>query len=299
MKEIKEYLNELDKIRIELASLQYQQEKTYQTLIDSIMINCRTDVHPLVIEHLNRTKWIRKVGYWVHDVNKKIFMGTRELLQFMGANPMQETFTEEDFFSLIHKDDLDRITQSYSQDIFAHADRASAYRIINLNSQLKYVISHFSCKYDEDDKPNQVTGILFEIPQSDTEHYYKPVESNNDIIRFNMGVGFWEYNPNNNQEYWSASLYDIIETSPQECPPSLASLKGLISESYLSKSIDTIIEKNNANIDYEIAFMIKTFKGKEKYLFSQVHHLVDFDGKLVKRYGLIYDITKMKNLLIK
>lgn len=299
MKEIKEYLTELDKIRSEISSLHYQQNITYQTLIDRIMINCRTDIHPTVLEHLKRTKWIRKIGYWVHDINKKIFMGTRELLQFFGANPRKEYFSEEEFFSLLHKDDLPRISQSYSQDILAHEDRASAYRIISLHGDLKFLISHFSCKYDKNDKPIQVTGVIFEIPQTDNDNLENMISSRNAVIQNNMGVGFWEYNPSDNNEYWSSSLYDIIETSPLECPPQLSSLQKLIPSSYLTKSLEVMLENNRNNIDYSLAFMIKTFKGNEKYVFSQVHHIVDFDGNLIKRYGLIYDITKMKELLIK
>ena len=68
---------------------------------------------------------------------------------------------------------------------------------------------------------------------------------------------------------------------------------------YLSGSMKIIEEGNIQNKDYELTFKIKTFKGNEKVIFTQVNHLVDVNGNLVKRYGLIYDVTKIKQLLIK
>lgn len=297
MKEIKEFLNELDKLRSDIHSLQYQQERTYQTLIDRIMINCSTDVHPIVLEHLKHTAWIRKIGYWVHDIKNGIFMGTRDLLQFLGTNPTQDTFTEEEFFAIIHKDDLPRILASYPEDMKAHEDRASAYRIINLHSELKYVISHFSTKYDKDDNPIQVNGIIFEIPQEEQETKQKFEQPINRVIRNNMGVGFWEYNPLDDTEYWSASLYDIIESNPEECPAQTSALEKLIAPDIMVQTITYIQEMNQINSDYDLVFKIKTYKGQNKYVFSQVHNLLDTQGKLVKRYGLIYDITRIESLL--
>ncbi len=298
MKEIREYLTELEKINNDIINLKFYQAKTYQTLIDRIMLNCRTEIHPDVLIHLNKTKRINKIGYWVHDIKKKLFMGTRELLQFMGKDTKRESFSEEEFFSMIHKDDVQRIFASYSQDVLAHEDRSSAYRIITPQSDLKYVLSHFSTKYDDQDKPIQVTGVIFEIPQTEAEAIQPSLVEKNEVISANMGVGFWEYDPQSDSEYWSSSLYDIIETTPKDCPPNISSLRQLIMKESLAKSLDAITHGNNKNSDYEITIKIKTLAGNEKILFSQVHHLVDQSGKLVKRYGLIYDLTKIKQLLL-
>jgi PAS domain-containing protein len=299
MKEIRDYLTELEKISNDIINLEYAQNKTYQTLIDRIMLDCRTNIHPDVLVHLNRMKKINKVGYWVHDIRKKLFMATRELLQFLGENAKQDLFSENDFFNLIHPDDLARIKKSYAQDIFAHEDRSSAYRIITSKAELKFVVSYFSSKYDEHDNPIQVTGIIFEIPQAEDLKYHSTQITKNEIISANMNVGFWEYDPENDSEYWSSSLYDIIETTPEKFPPKTSSLSKLIPPKYLSRSMKIIEEGNNQNIDYELTFKIKTLKGKEKIVFTQVHHLLDINGNLIKRYGLIYDVTKIKQLLIK
>ena len=297
MKEIKDYLTELERINNDISNLEFQQSKAYLTLIDRIMHNCRTDIHPEVLSHLSKVQKINKIGYWVHDIRRKLFMGTRELLQFLGADPKMESFSEEDFFALIHKDDLDRIMQSYSKDIYAHEDRSSAYRMISLKSELKYVISHFSCKYDKDGNPIQATGVIFEIPQTENKSKDSQSTLKKDIITANMGVGFWEYTPNVTTEYWSTSLYDIIETSPEESSPVLATIEKLITSEDSSELSQYIEHKNSTNSDYEVTFKIKTFKGNFKILFSQVHHLVDSNGQLIKRYGLVYDVTKMKQLL--
>ena len=298
MKEIREYLTELEKTNNDIINLKFHQAKTYQTLIDRIMLNCQTDIHPDVLIYLNKMKRINKIGYWVHDIKKKLFMGTRELLQFMGTDPKREFFSEEEFFNLIHKDDVERIYQSYSKDILAHGDRASAYRIITPKSELKYVVSNFSTKYDDKGNPLQVTGVIFEIPQTDDDNHHAGFVDKNEIISANMGVGFWEYDPENESEYWSSSLYDIIEATPETCPPEISSLEKLMEPGYLSESLKEIKDKNERNIDYELTFKIITLSGNEKIIFSQVHHLIDIKGNLVKRYGLIYDVTKIKQLLI-
>jgi hypothetical protein len=262
------------------------------------MLNCRTEIHPDVLLHLKNTKRINKIGYWVHDIKKKMFMGTRELLQFLGIDSKRDSLTEEYYFSLIHKDDAQRVLKSYSQDIRAHEDRASAYRFVNGRSEVKYVLSHFSTKYDDEDNPIQVSGVIFEIIQNDDEYIQTDFMAKNGIIRANMGVGFWELDPHNNKEYWSSSLYDIIETNPEDCPPEISSLEKLMDKNSISKSLPKIKEYNAHNLDYEITFKIKTFQGSGKIVFSQVHNLVDAEGKLIKRYGLIYDVTKIKQLLI-
>ncbi|MBI9030808.1 PAS domain-containing protein [bacterium] len=299
MKEIREFLTELEKINTGIIDLKFQQMKTYQALIDRIMINCKTDIHPDVLAHLNKVKKVQKVGYWVHDIRKKLFMATRELLHFIGTDSKQESFSENAFFNLIHKDDLPRIMISYPEDLQAHKERASAYRIINLRSELKYVLSHFTCKYDDQNQPIQATGIIFEIPQDDIVIPECLPEYHSAIIASNMGVGFWEFDPKTNREYWSSSLYEIIESTPEKTPPHISSLEKLIHRNHLAPSIDLINERNNNKIDYELTFKIKTLQGNEKIVFSQVHHLVDSEGNLIKRYGLIYDVSKMKQLLIK
>lgn len=298
MKEIREYLRELEKIDTDIINLNFYRTKTYQTLIDRIMRNCKTDIHPDVLLQLNKMKEINKVGYWVHNIKTKMFMGTKELLQFMGTDPKRDYFTEEEFFSLIYKDDFDRIQKSYPQDILAHEDRASAYRIITYNSELKFVVSHFSTKYDEHDNPTQVSGLIFEIPQVDNDIHFSYLSTKKEVISANMGVGFWEYDPQKNSEYWSSSLYEIIETTADKCYPQLSSLQELIDPPFLPDSLKVIIENNKENKDYEITLQIKTFLGNKKIVFSQVHHLVDLNGNLIKRYGLIYDVTKLKKLLL-
>jgi len=167
MKEIKDYLTELEKINIDIINLEYIQNKTYRALIDRIMIDCSADIHPDVIAQLNKVKKIHKIGYWVHDVRKKLFMGTRELLLFLEKEPKQESFPEEEFFNLIHKDDLMAIQTNYAQTMLTHEDSSSAYRFVVSNNQVKYVISHFSTKFDDQHKPIQVNGIIFEIPQTE------------------------------------------------------------------------------------------------------------------------------------
>lgn len=298
MKEIREYLTELEKISTDIINLKYAQNKTYQTLIDRIMFNCRTDVHPLVLAHLHKVKKINKIGYWVHDIKQKLFMATRELLQFLGKDPKQESFSEEDFFNLIHPDDLPRIVKSYAQDVFTYQDRSSAYRMITSKDEVKFVVSHFSTKYNIEGDPIQVTGIIFEIPQTEGSNDYTLKTNRNEVISANMNVGFWEYDPISDREYWSSSLYSIIEATASECDSEINTLKSLIQPSNSKESLKIIEDNNTLNKDYDLTLKITTFKGNEKLVFCQIHHLIDSNGELIKRYGLVYDVTKIKQLMI-
>ncbi len=292
MKNIKQYLLEIEEAENSQQRIAKKIDRLNNQLVEQILRNSNISYNSAITSFIKRATKVQKVGYWIHDTRKKLFMGTKNCYAFFEADESKQYLSEEEFFGLIHKDDVDEIYRSYTEALEKGIESGSSYRIKTFKAQIKYVLSHFTPKYDSKGNLYQVNGVLFEL-LDDSENYIFSQFFSDKSINNNIGVGFWEFNPDKEVEVWSKGLLNIIGAENDVTEPVNDRVFDYIYRED-KEFVSNLIKKNNDSCkDYQLTFRINTLDSKIKTVFSQVKNILDPEGNLIKRIGTVFDISEI------
>ncbi len=111
-----------------------------------------------------------------------------------------------------------------------------------------------------------------------------------------LSIGSWIYDVATQKIDWSEGTYRLYERDRDRGEPTLSELLRIVPLQYqalLQTAIDNAISHQK---NYTIEFPILTALGKEKWLRTVGLPLTDEQGKVIKLYGYVIDITEQKRL---
>ncbi|OQY39114.1 MAG: hypothetical protein B6226_02465 [Candidatus Cloacimonetes bacterium 4572_65] len=290
---IKDYLSELDSIDEYIANYAKKKKEVKQLLINKLTTNSSIKLAEPVTEHLKNADTIVKIGYWVHDLTNDLFMGTRECYNLFGIKDDMSSITREQFIGLIHPDDVEALMREYQAATEKGEPFGSAYRLVRADGTIRFVISHSIPKFDDNGELNICHGAIFDLPFSDQDQFVLQTISNNKILGKDTAVGFWEHDLTNENEYWSKSLYNLIESSPNELNPTFDNFISLIHSDDKEEYVKLLQKYSNSESNYTHTFKILTAKNNIKVIHSQVNNVTNSQGVIVKKVGLVFDVSKI------
>jgi diguanylate cyclase (GGDEF)-like protein len=107
-------------------------------------------------------------------------------------------------------------------------------------------------------------------------------------------IGYWEWQDNDNQVYWSDEIYSMLDLDKHGFTPDSHNFKEFIHtadmpyvERQLRKAIKT---KETTNIEFRII----TLKKQERLVSQQINVLENYKAQLISLIGTVQDITERK-----
>lgn len=109
--------------------------------------------------------------------------------------------------------------------------------------------------------------------------------------------GFWEYNRESKELFWSPSLYALHDVPQNNKPPNLEEyLNDFVFPEDHQNFLNIVAQSINQNQEYEVDFRIYTKKNRFKHLQIKNKIIYKADGSVEKVIGTITDITQRKEL---
>ena len=106
-------------------------------------------------------------------------------------------------------------------------------------------------------------------------------------------IGHWRFNPEQRDFEWSAGIYVIMETSPEEYQPSLDDLLTRVSEKD-KQDFGKCLAQASAGEKIAWEFQARTLQGRDVTLSVEGRCELDSDGKLISVFGICRDVTAIR-----
>lgn len=145
---------------------------------------------------------------------------------------------------------------------------------------------------------NQVSGILAVIEditkQKEIEQELRRAKDNMEEAQRIAHLGSWEWSINENKRFWSDEYYRIHGLEPQSIKPDYKLLFKYIHPDDMQSVVDKmnllLIEKKPFELDYRLV----RNDGSMCYVIMRGQPFFSQDGKLIKMFGTLQDITERK-----
>jgi PAS domain S-box-containing protein len=124
--------------------------------------------------------------------------------------------------------------------------------------------------------------------ESELEHTKKRLQEAQEFAH----LGYWEFNAINKEHFWSDELYRIYGYQSHEFEITLENILGIIypeDRALMGKAINMLSKD-----DYELNFRVIKPNQEIAWMYGKVKYELDHEGKLVRRYGIVQDITQRK-----
>ncbi|HZW38122.1 MAG TPA: PAS domain S-box protein [Ignavibacteriaceae bacterium] len=124
----------------------------------------RTNALKFVNEVLEKAQEVANVGHWHYDLINNKLQWSNETCKIFGIEPKSFSGSIEEFFSLTHPDDLDKITEEYQRSLNNKEIFSIDHRIISPDGKIRFV--HDRCTHYYNDKgPYSSLGIIKDITE--------------------------------------------------------------------------------------------------------------------------------------
>ena len=104
-----------------------------------------------------------KMGVWQFNVDKKIRIFDDQTCSLLGLDPDTYSGKEDEFFAVVHPDDLYRITEALNRTIKYNEPYESEYRVIWQDSSIHYISARG--KYEKNENLQIINGIVWDITE--------------------------------------------------------------------------------------------------------------------------------------
>ncbi len=106
-----------------------------------------------------------EMGVWSFDLiaNKRHF--DDQTCHLLGIDPTKFTGTAQEFFKVVHPDDLETLKSKMAQTIKQNIPYEAEYRIVWPDGSIHYIATRGRLVRDEQGQPSKINGIVFDITE--------------------------------------------------------------------------------------------------------------------------------------
>jgi PAS domain S-box-containing protein len=242
-----------------------------------------------------KVREIGNIGSWEIDLSRKAMFWSDEVYGIFGMKPGKTAVTYEDFYSIVHPDDLEKVQDLYSASVRGGKEIFEAeHRITRPDGEVRVVYQKCDHIRDEEGRVVRSVGMVQDITERKRSETALR-ETENDLNRAQkMGkIGSWRLDVTRNELVWSEENHRIFGLEKDE---------PMTYETFLScvhpDDIEYVDKKWKAGLagePYDIEHRIMV-EGKEKWVRERAELEFDEKGNLIGGFGTTQDITERKKI---
>jgi signal transduction histidine kinase len=238
------------------------------------------------------------MGWYEALIREKGFIASEEAFLIFFEKPINKPIPEQMIFDRIHPDDLNYFREIVINNINAKTNEfAWEFRIITPNHKIKYISSKAFLTFDNSGNLIRRFGIVQDITQrKESEKKLAQSEARLTEAQKTAKVGWYEVLLDTNEYIGSSETYQIFLFTDYSKPIKTSELLQIIHPDDRNSFISSL-EKHLETRSKQFTFNYRIIgpDNKIKYLVIIGNLETDANGKIIRRYGTVQDITMFKN----
>jgi len=249
-------------------------------------------------ERLSMTEQIAQIGFFEMDSE------TEQILFSVGACKIlklktQKAFYFNDLVTLIHPNDIARVHRATMQAINTQTVFRLEFRLALHSDEVVHILANGNVKLNAVGKVESVLWSIQDI--SKQKAYEEAIEYSEARLKYAeriANLGNFEWIIKSDQFIISDEVYRILDLNAHEYDETMTSFLKFIHPDDRIKvvNVNTQQKKLLWKEGESLNFRVVLSNGEVKHLYSKGETVLGPDGKIVKRVGILMDVTKQVTL---
>jgi PAS domain S-box-containing protein len=239
-----------------------------------------------------------EIGMWDMDVARNTNYSQPRVKAMFGIPPDEDPPPEE-FFKLVHEEDVDRVLAAYAEafDPVKRATYDVSYRVIGRDGVQRWVQARGRGIFSPDGTCLRVVGTAMDITKErEIAEALRRSEEQLRLAAEYAEVGLWDIDLVNDIVYWPPRVHEMFGFPP-DAPVTMKQFRAALHPADKRKTIAAILaacdprQRTFYDADYRI---IRKTDGAVRWMSAKGRALFDDKGTCVRMLGVILDITERK-----
>ncbi len=257
-------------------------------------ISARTDITELRKneEHLRRSQEFAKIGSWDWDISTGKIFGASSIWPLIGHEEQNISSTIENFLSVIHPDDKQRMYDKINACLKTGAQFHMEHRVIWPDGSIHWLQENGNVIRNKDGTPTNMLGVVQNIDsRKRSELILIEREQQLREAQSLAKVGSWQKNIATGKVVCSEELYLILGHEPGNFQPARSHLDKVIHPDDLERFY-IALEDSEKTGRKDIIYRIIKADGNIHHIHELAQAERDSDGKIITLKGTVQDITE-------
>ena len=235
------------------------------------------------------------MGVWSFDLiaNKRRFEDLT--CHILGIDPASFSGNAEEFFRIVHPDDLELLQGTLARSIENHIPYELEYRVVWPDGSIHHIASRARIEREDNARPMRFIGVLWDITtQKHAENALRESQESLDLAIRSAEMGVWILDLVTNKRNYDDVTCHLLGIDPATFTGTMNELFQTIHpddrEMLKAKMARTI----DHNVPYDPEYRSVWSDGSIHYLVSRGRLMRDDKGKPLKVNGVVFDITEWK-----
>ena len=234
---------------------------------------------------------LANLGSWDRDIATGRINWSDEMYRVSGLETPPQTFPA--YLETVHPKDRERVRQASDKARSSTSPEVVSYRIIRPDGEVRFVSAIVEAIREEGRVIRLVGAIQDTTEQFKAQELLRESEKRLKRAEQLAQLGHWDWDLRSGRVYWSEEVFRISGQAPDYTPSYKDILQHVVPQERerVDRAVTNALERKSG---FLVEFQIARPNGELRTLKSISEVVLDEDGKLVRLFGTVQDITDSK-----
>lgn len=237
-------------------------------------------------------------GIWDWDIKSGEVFFSPQWARLLGYAPEEVPQRVEFFFSILHPDDVQRVSMSLREYLEGRtAIKQDEIRLRSKSGEYRWFFDRGAVvKRDSLGKPLRMVGTITDITQRrQTQESLRQSETQTRLLVEAASLGLWDWDLVTNEVYFSVEWKAQLGYQDHELKNGYDEWQSRLHPDDLARALAAVEEFRNGRIaKFDLEFRLRHRDGSWRWIFARADVLRDLQGNPVRMMGCHLDITDRK-----
>jgi PAS domain S-box-containing protein len=235
------------------------------------------------------------VGAWERDLETGEGHWDPTMFTLMGLLPAERAPSREATLQMVHPDDRASVSIAWQRMATERRPVEYEYRIVRPDRSVVNIITRAVVEHDADGRPRLALGTAIDITAvRQTERERDALTRRIELVADAVGLGIWEWEPATGLSLWNDRMYGLYGHTRDSFRDLMWYEAVHPEDRARARAVLDRAARDGAPFDVE--FRVLHPGGEVRWLASRGRGEVDAQGRVLRVYGVNWDITERVNI---